>query len=298
MRARALALLFAPLLIASTGGFHHWTAGLRGTFPADQDLVFLPRTRVIGASSLGHRQLAADLIFLRTLLYFSTQLAKAKNYDWLERHLDAVNELDPDFRAPYVFGIRATMYNGNTITNQMVFASTHFGEAGLLRFPRDWELAFAVGCNYIFELDTNDPKQKEKWRRIGVGYVRRAALHGGPAWLSGVASRIMTQDGETDAAIRYLEETYLTARDEPTREHVRRLLVAKHKGNLGRLIAAQEAFNSGWQAAAPYAPSDFYVLLGDPQSPRLDAAHLTANEVIEAQEREARDQEDRDRAAR
>src|SRR5690349_18617301 len=128
-RIGLIALLCASLSGAALA--HHAAASLRAGFPAEDDLAFLPRASVLRAASLGHTEAMADLVFLRTITFFGAQFVGAKNYDWMESHLDTVAELDPYFRAAYRFGGHATMYNGKPITNREVRLSSHFLEAGL-----------------------------------------------------------------------------------------------------------------------------------------------------------------------
>jgi hypothetical protein len=279
-------LAATALVAALAGAAHHRAAGRRDALPATEDVVYLPSSRALRVGSLGHTELAADLVFLRTTIYFASAFVGTRNYDWLDQHVDTVNALDPDFRTPYLFASRATMYNGLPITNREVEASSHFLEAGLSRFPNDWELAFSLGCNYLFELKSDDPKQKEAWRRIGARWIRRAAIAGGgPPWLNGLATSVMSKQGETEAAIRYLEEAYLTAQDDATREEIRRLLVAKRASAVDGLQRAEEDFHKRWNAAMPYAPPDLFVVIGDPPPGRLDLPSLSADEVLEAEAR-------------
>jgi hypothetical protein len=155
-----------------------------------------------------------------------------------------------------------------------------------------------LGCNYLFELQTTDPKQKEAWRRSGGRWIRRAAVAGGgPPWLAGLAVRVMSEQGEQEAAIHYLEEAYLTAPDDATREEIGRLLAVKQKSAVAGIERAAADFQKRWHAAMPYAPPDLYVLIGDPPSPRLDLAALTRDEVLEAEASASADEAARDREA-
>ena len=276
-RRRALLLAAAAVaLVVATALAQRRTSGLRATFPADEDLVYLPRAEALQRSALGHRELMADLVFMRTVLYFATELTGDKDYRWLDRHVDTVIALDPRFHAAYTFGGRATMYNGLIINNRMVESSNHFLRAGIEQFPNDWELAFMLGCNYLFELKTDDPAQRRTWRRLGADWLRRAALAGGgPSWLPGLAATIMTKEGEAEAAVRYLEEAYMTAATAEQREDIRRRLLLQRRELLPKLQEAEQRFRTAWQATLPYAPGDLFVLVGEPRSPRLDLAALT-----------------------
>lgn len=288
LRSRLAVLPALALLLTATAFAHRDAARRREAFPVEDDLVYLPRASVLRAVSVGHPEAMADLVFLRTVTYFGTQLVGSKNYDWLQRHLDTVTELDPRFRAAYRFGGNAAMYNGRAITNRDVLLSNHFLEAGLKQFPSDWELAFMLGCNYMFELKTDDPAQKEAWRRVGGDYIRRAAIAGGgPPWLPLLAATIMSKEGQTDAALRYLEEAYLTAVDDRTRDEVWRLLKAKRAAAVEVLASAREKFVAAWQKALPYAPADLYVVVGDAPGARLDWRGLMESNALDLVLRES-----------
>ncbi len=287
----------ATLFLLTTAGLsHHAAVVSRNRFPVLEDLVYLPSANALRAVSLGHRELAADLIFLRTVVFFGSALVTTKNYSWLDQHLDTVVDLDPAFRSAYLFGSRATMYNGKEITRRSIESSNHFLEAGLKRFPNDWEFAFSLGCNYLFEMHSDDPHQKEVWRRIGGRWIRHAAISGGgPSWLPNLAAKLMSEEGQVEASIRYLEEAYLTAQDDAARTEIGNLLAAKRKSSIARLAQAGEDFRRSWKATLPYASPDLFAVVGPALSPRLDIAHLTRNAVLDADDEEARSDEEQDR---
>ena len=213
MTAVGVLLLLAALVVTQD-----WALRRRARFPAAEDVLYLPQPSALHAMSLGHDELAADLVFIRGLVYFGTQLEQQGEYRWLENYLDTITKLDPRWKTPFRWAGTATMYNGRPITNAAVMLSNHFLERGVQQFPDDWELPFMLGCNYLFEMKTDDPKQREEWRRIGGEWIRHAAIVGGaPAWVPLLAATIMRQEGRDEAAMRHLEEVYVSTQDERTR---------------------------------------------------------------------------------
>src|SRR4051812_21483007 len=246
----------------------------RAQFPPGEDVLYLPQPSALHALALGHDELAADLVFIRGLVYFGSQLEQKGDYRWLENYLDTITELDPRWKTPFRWAGVATMYNGKPITNQAVLLSNHFLERGVKQFPEDWELPFMLGCNYLFELHTDDPKQRDEWRRIGGEWVRHAAIVGGaPSWVPLLAATIMRQEGQEEAAVRHLEEVYVSTQDERTRDQVRNQLLALHaKIDLAREQRERTAFDQAWKKTLPYVPPDLFVAIGAPRPPRMDVA--------------------------
>jgi hypothetical protein len=256
----------------------------RASFAAEEDLLYLPRSGALRSLSLGHRELMADMVVIRALVYFGSELTRKGDFRWFDNYLQTAVELDPDWRAPYKWAGVATMYNGRTITNEMVLRSSHFLELGVKRFPSDWELAFMLGCNYLFELHSNDRAQRDAWRRQGAEWVRHAAIVGGaPSWVPLLAATIMRQEGQEEAAVRHLEEVYITTQDETTRAQVKNRLVAlKAKLDFAREERERAEFLRAWKQNLPYAPADFFVIAGPRRSPRLDLRELARDPVLDA----------------
>jgi len=274
---RRLSLAVASLvLVALTVLAQDATLRRRKRFPAESDQLYLPRPSALRTLSLGHHELAADLVFVRALVYFGTQLGSERNYRWLDNYLDTIVKLDPQWITPYRWAGVASIYDGRTITNASVMQSSHFLELGVKQFPDDWNLAFMLGCNYLFELHTDDPAQKAEWRRIGVTYIRHAALVGGaPPWVPLLAATVMREGGDQEAAVHHLEEVYLSTTDKATREEVRkRLLALASQVDLAQVEGARASFERRWLETVPYAPADFYLALGPAPPARMDWRYL------------------------
>jgi hypothetical protein len=291
---------FSAVLVlagALTALCHHRTLSRRDRFPAEEDILYLPKSSALKVMSLGHHELAATLVFVRALVYFGGELGtKDRRFTWLENYMDTMVSLDPQFEMAYKWAGSAFMYNGRTITNDMVERSNHFLERGIKHFPRSWQLPWMLGCNYLFEMRTTDPKQKKEWERIGGEWIRQAALIGSaPPWASLLAAQLMKKEGRDEVSMRYLEEVYLTTSDEKTKQEIRnRILFLKSKVEADRLERLGKDFNDRWEKTLPYAPPDLFVALGDPPSARMDPEFLARDEVlIESQRSEDEMHKDR-----
>jgi hypothetical protein len=164
------------------------------------------------------------------------------------------------------------MYNGKVIDNNAVAMSSRFLERGARQFPDDWQLPFMLACNYLFELHTDDPQQKEEWRRSGGEWIRHAADVGGaPSWVPLLSATIMRQEGRDEAAVHHLEEVYVSTQDERARQEIRNELGALHSRlDLQREARERHAFELAWRRTLPYASQDLFVAVGAPRPPGMD----------------------------
>ena len=276
-RGQWMAAAGVLLLLAGLVGAEDAALRRRALFPAAADVLYLPQPPALHAMALGHDELAADLVFIRGLVYFGTQIEQKGEQRWLENYLDTITKLDPRWKTPFRWAGTATMYNGHPITNAAVMLSNHFLERGVQQFPDDWELPFMLGSNYLFELKSEDPKQHDEWRRIGGEWIRHSAIVGGaPPWVPLLAATIMREEGREEAAVHHLEEVYVTTQDEKTRDQVRNLLIGLHaKIDLAREERERKAFESTWKGTLPYAPADLFVAIGAPRPSRMDVAALS-----------------------
>ena len=112
--------------------------------------------------------------------------------------------------------------------------------------------------------------------------MRKISLAGGgPSWLPVLVATILTKGGETEAAIRHLEEILLTTDDEAVRTHVRNKLKQLQREALPEMERHRAQFTERWHTQLRYAPADLYVLLGDPPQD-LPTAALVIPEVMRA----------------
>ncbi len=251
----------------------------------DQESLYLPRSSALKAMSLGHTELAADLVFIRALTYFGGQFQDRGRFEWLDSYLETILALDPTWKTPYRWAGVATMYNGREITNQSVSRSSHFLELGVKQFPSDWELPFMLGCNFLFELKTDDPAVRASWDRQGAEWIRHAAIvGGGPPWIPLLAATILHKEGRDDAALAHLEEVYQSTSDEKTRTEVKNRLLSLHsKIDFARAESARRDFDALWMKNLPYAPSELFVVMGPRRGTRMDLTMLARDALPETE---------------
>jgi tetratricopeptide (TPR) repeat protein len=258
-------LLVLVAVIGTLFATHHALSrslALRGAWPAEADSLYMPGARVLRALSLGHHELAADLIAARTNVYFGTQLAKRGEHRWLERYLTTALELDPHFHSLYRRGAAMLVYTGKEFSVDAFLAANRLLERGLEYFPSDWEIWFQLGFNLMFER--------------GVETFRRATLLDGvPAWLPGLAAQMLTKRGGEALAIKHLEQTYAVTSDAQTRAEIRRkLIVLRGQHAAAELERGAAELRDVLSRAYPYAPEAFSLITGPRAAPGIDLPAL------------------------
>ena len=269
-RSLAAVALFLSLAIATTG--HLLAARTRAKIPPEDDILFVPSSESLTFLSLGHRELLADLIYLRAVIFFGNATLVTKSFDGLVPMIESAIQLDPHWKTPYRWGGTATMYNGLPITPVGVLESNRFLREGVARFPDDWEMPFMLGCNLLFEMHSTEAAEKAKLTAEGASYIQRSSLvSGSPPWAALLAATILRKEGMEDAALRHLEQVYYSTTSEKTREEVRnRLLSLKTTIDFEREKKERAAFEARWRATLPFVPETMFVIMGAPAATRLD----------------------------
>lgn len=250
---------------------------LRAAWPPEADTFYLPTAATMRISSLGHHELAADLVAARANVYFGTQLFSRAPQRWLSRYVHTALDLDPHFHRVYKSASAMLIYGGQKITVEAVEQANALLERGTKVFPYDWELYFYMGFNRLFELPGlvgEDDPRVAAWRQRGIEDLRRAALFDGvPPWLPSVVARMLTRRGSEDLAIRHLEQAYAVATSEEARAQLQlRLATLRGKQFLEQLEEERRKLRQAVETRYPYAPEAFSLLAGPRRDRSVDLA--------------------------
>jgi hypothetical protein len=269
-RSAAVALGLGGLMVATLLCLRQASA-LRGTWPPEADTFYLPSSNTLRILSLGHHELASDLVSARGNVYFGTQILGKGEQRWLTHYVNTAIDLDPYFHRLYLSGAAMNIYNGKTVSLGMIEDATALLERGATAFPLDWEIKFQLGFNYLFEMPKlvgRDDPRIPHWRQRGVEALRQAALFEGiPDWLPNLVARMLTKEGSQDMAIRHLEQAYAVASSEEARTQIRAKLNQLEGAQITRQLEEERRrFQTMLQGRYPYAPEAFSVIA--PRRPR------------------------------
>lgn len=157
----------------------------------------------------GYRAAAADFYWVRTIEQIGGA-STADEYRDVGVWANLATDLDPKFRLVYQFAAVAMPFNVGRNTWVNGDESTALIKKGLAEFPDNYNLQYLLAHNLIFY--SHD--------YVAAGELLRtmAIKPGAPAFLGPLATRVLAQGGEIDAAIDFARNGVETAQSDETRE--------------------------------------------------------------------------------
>jgi hypothetical protein len=207
--------------------------------------------------AFGFRNVLADVVWLQAVQVAGNRKLTPTEYDRLYVLLNVEADLDPKFEMPYLLGglvLGESPRHGQEALR--VF------ERGKVTHPADWRFPFYIGFTHYFSLGDG---------LAGGGAMAEAArLPGSPAYLPGLASRMLSEAREPEAALRLLEPIVRQESD-PARRAVleRRIREVTVERDLQALERAVEWYREK-MGALPRELSDLVragILPGIPEEP-------------------------------
>jgi hypothetical protein len=259
----AVALALASALVLTTR--RHGEAHFLGT-QRYEDVYYLPPTVWLGVFSLGHREALADLIWLRSLIYFGDELIHRGEVQNLYNYADAMLFLDPYFKRVYPWISSCALYRTGTVTEKDARKAIDYLERGVQLFPDDGELAWTLGADYLYELPPlmHDRAQLVEAKRRGLEHLKVAALRGaGPPWLALSTATELGKLGQREQEIAHLGEVYAQVSDPAMRREIeQRLSELRTASYAEALRRTSDELELARKRDFPYLSQGLYLLTG------------------------------------
>lgn len=270
--------LVAPLVaVAALVGarFARDDAKARAVDVEDAD-PYAPSPAAAPFVSLGYRELAADLLFVRLVGYFGSEVNDAAG---LAALTEAVTTLDPAFRRPYEFGAVAMTAARHGVENSIHLRAINVLAQAQAQFPHEWRYPKLAGEIYLVDLQTSDPALRRSWDEKGMQLLEAASRKPtAPAELALFAVGLQTKLGQHQRAVDTLRETLLLTDDTKARAQLIAKLAELEKSDAdeigAELVIARRQFDTAWLADRPALPANYYVLVGKPLAPTFDLRDL------------------------
>jgi len=239
--------------------------------PADLvEAPFAPSRSSAPFISLGYREVAADIFFVRLRGYFGDGHSDA---DAVASLCESIVELDPQRHYAYDFCARAMTLARTGVDQKIYLRAIALLERGMREFPSEWKFPNLAGQIYTQDLVTSDPKQRREWDERGTLLVESAIRKpGAPADLGPWAALMRTKFGQTERAAQGLRELLLVTNDAAARQALIAKLAELENANADAIAAelfeTRRQFDSVWKRERPLLPATWFILLG--ARPRRD----------------------------
>ena len=194
MRSTRASLVIVAVLLAIAVALQVWRDRGWTAFEPATPVMWLPNGTIVRRAALGFDSLAADVYWIRAVVYFGRQRLSTrpdKNYDLLYPLLDLVTTLDPRFMVAYRFGalfLTETPPGGPNRPDQAI----HLLKNGVLQNPERWEYMHDIG--FVYAWSNRDYEQASQW------FARASEAPGAPIWLKATAASMVARGGDREAA--------------------------------------------------------------------------------------------------
>jgi hypothetical protein len=207
--------------------------------------------------ALGFRNFLADIAWLEAVQVAGNLKMTPAEYDRLYDLLKVTSNFDPKFEIPYLLG--SLILGDSPIHARKALRVLEDGRA---HFPADWRFPFYIGFTHYFSI--GDPEA------AGKSMAEAARLPGSPAYLTGLASRMLSEARKPAVALSMLE-TIAGQESDPSRKAVleRRIREITVERDLQMLERAVEAYR-GREGSFPARLEDLVsagILSGIPKEP-------------------------------
>ncbi len=193
-------------LLASAGAFMALKAAtdriVRGKQPG-ASIIYVPSGKFLKYATFGYRALAADLLYLWAIQYYSTPTIDDR-FDHLDHIFAIINELDPRFQDPYEVGALIAVQEARDL--RAAFAILDRGAANN---PDQWVYPFNAG--HVALMTVKDYPLAEKY------FEQTMKIPGAPDFVERLRANAMFKKGDLETSWRTWLDIYQRAPDERTK---------------------------------------------------------------------------------
>jgi tetratricopeptide (TPR) repeat protein len=284
-----LVILLLGSVVWSTGRLRVVAMGHYLSARQYEGVYYLPPPQWLPVLSIGYREVLADLLWMKALIYFGDELYHRSNARHLYDYADAILALDNRFKTVYHWVASCALYRPGDITVADAKKAISYLERAVRLFPSDGSLAWDLGATYTYELAPmlSDPAQRMEAKRKGLEQLQFAVLRGAaPPWVALNNASLWAKLGRTEQAIRHLEETYVSVTDSTLREQIeKRLSVLRSQAFTEAFAYTVREFEQGRQRDFSFVSPGLYWQLGS--RPPYDGINLLLHHFDPLQENAA-----------
>jgi tetratricopeptide (TPR) repeat protein len=184
--------------------------------------VSLPPGKTLRILSFGYRNLAADMLFIWSIQFYSTYNIRNR-FDFIERVYDTITDITPEYKEPYIIGSLIMAHEA-----QDVPMALRLLDKGSRLNPDEWLFDHDAGF-YCYKYLKDYAKAEEY-------YNRAAAKPGAPVFIKRMKAHLVYLRDDPEVATRMWLDIYRSAEDTLTRDSAfNHLYQIKAEADLPRL---------------------------------------------------------------
>ena len=176
---------------------------VRGKQPG-ASIIYVPSGKFLKYATFGYRALAADLLYLWAIQYYSTPTIDDR-FDHLDHIFAIINELDPRFQDPYEVGALIAVQEARDL--RAAFAILDRGAANN---PDQWVYPFNAG--HVALMTVKDYPLAEKY------FEQTMKIPGAPDFVERLRANAMFKKGDLETSWETWLDIYKRAPDERTKK--------------------------------------------------------------------------------
>ena len=146
-----------------------------------KEVMYLPNEKMLRYFTAGLDTVIADLLWINCLLYVGSELKGDFQFEWLEKMLNAVVQLDPYFREAYRFG--SVFLSSLRADSDSAIRLLH---RGMYYRPETWDLPYEAGMIYLLNR-ANEPNSK---KIAGIYLAMSASTGRAPQFIVDLAEKL------------------------------------------------------------------------------------------------------------
>lgn len=198
MPGRLLTVVFLAGLLLAGGMQNRYDATVN--YFGDRDtFVSLPSGKALKVLCFGYRNLAADMLFIWSIQFYSTYYL-ANRFDFLERVYDTITDITPQYKEPYIIGSLIMVYEAQDIPMALRLL-----DKGSRQNPDEWYFDHDAGY-YCY-------KFLKDYAKAEFYYNRAAAKPGAPSFIKRMNAHLVYLHDDPKVAYRMWLDIYNHARD-------------------------------------------------------------------------------------
>lgn len=177
--------------------------------------LYLPSGKFVKETSAGYNEIAGDIVWFQAVQYYGGYRQNEHDLAYFAGLIDIVNELDPHFMFPYIFGaIVMAQDMGNLNRGVGVL------KRGMQNNPEDWQYPFEIGFLYYTVTGVADEAAQY--------FDLASRLPGGGDRARRFAAWVYSKAGHRETSIRMWEELARDS-DEPYMKELARRYIDRLK---------------------------------------------------------------------